>query len=156
MDNDGRRDFDFLHGKWRIDNRRLAKRLAGSTEWLEFEARGHCWKTIDNCNVDTFVTERSWTGARFEGMTVRVFNPTTRLWSIYWADARGALDAGVTGRWTGETGTFFGDDELDGRRLRCRFIWKRLGQGRASWQQAFSVDGEKSWETNWYMDFTRE
>ena len=27
------RDFDFLHGTWKSTQRRLAKRLAGSTEW---------------------------------------------------------------------------------------------------------------------------
>jgi hypothetical protein len=34
---DGRHDFDFLHGSWRIHNRRLRQPLTGSTEWYEFE-----------------------------------------------------------------------------------------------------------------------
>jgi hypothetical protein len=50
-DNDGRHDFDFFHGRWRIQNQRLAKRLAGSTEWQEFEAICECWKTISNCGM---------------------------------------------------------------------------------------------------------
>jgi hypothetical protein len=33
---DGARDFDFLHGSWRIEHRRLKERLAGCGEWEEF------------------------------------------------------------------------------------------------------------------------
>ncbi|MEU9510940.1 hypothetical protein AB0D32_32210 [Micromonospora sp. NPDC048170] len=25
----------------------------------------------------------------------------------------------------------------------------------ANWEQAFSTDGERTWETNWVMEFTR-
>jgi anaerobic selenocysteine-containing dehydrogenase len=35
---DGRHDFDFLFGRWKVRNRRLVARLQGSTEWQEFEA----------------------------------------------------------------------------------------------------------------------
>jgi hypothetical protein len=155
-DNDGRRDFDFFFGKWRVQNSRLAKRLAGSNDWQEFEARVECWRTIDNCNVDTFVAEKYWDGKRHEGMTVRVFNPATRLWSIYWADIRrGVLDPPVVGRWEGKQATFIGDDEHEGRPVRCRFLWKQIDANHASWEQALSADGEKTWETNWRMKHTR-
>ena len=39
---DGRRDFDFLFGRWRIANRKQANPLATrGTEWLEFEGLGN-------------------------------------------------------------------------------------------------------------------
>ena len=31
-------DFDFIFGNWKIHNRRLKEPLAGSSEWLEFDA----------------------------------------------------------------------------------------------------------------------
>jgi hypothetical protein len=155
-ENDGRRDFDFFFGKWRVQNWRLAKRLAGSTDWREFEARVECYRTIDNCNIDTYIADPYWDGKRHEGMTVRVFNPHTKLWSIYWADFRaGVLGTPVLGRWEGKQATFIGDDEHEGRPIRCRFLWKNLDANNASWEQAFSVDGEKTWETNWRMKHTR-
>ncbi|HEY6296412.1 MAG TPA: hypothetical protein VIX15_12165 [Streptosporangiaceae bacterium] len=42
MTRDGARDFDFLHGRWRIDHRRLKEWLAGCEEWEEFTTRLEC------------------------------------------------------------------------------------------------------------------
>ena len=36
---DGAHDFDFLHGEWRIHNRRLREPLTGTEEWYEFNGR---------------------------------------------------------------------------------------------------------------------
>ena len=60
-------------------------------------------------------------------MSFRFFDPTTRQWSIYWADSRrpGLLDPPVLGSFTGDTGVFEGDDTFDGRPIRVRFIWSR-------------------------------
>jgi hypothetical protein len=156
-ENDGRRDFDFLFGRWRIENRRLARRLEGCTEWLEFEATGEARPALGGlANVDSFSTSAYWDGKPFEGMTVRTFNPRTRLWSIYWADDRIVeLGPPVHGRFEGGHGQFFGDDSFGGRPIRVRFDWHALGADRATWEQAFSPDGEKTWEMNWRMEFTR-
>ena len=44
---------------------------------------------------------------------------------------------------------------LEGRPIRVRFLWSRITDTSARWEQAFSLDGGGSWETNWIMDFTR-
>jgi hypothetical protein len=36
-----------------------------------------------------------------------------------------------------------------------RFVWDRITPTSARWQQAFSIDDERSWETNWIMEFSR-
>jgi hypothetical protein len=39
---DGARDFDFLHGSWRIGHRRLKERLVGCDDWEEFSTVMQC------------------------------------------------------------------------------------------------------------------
>ncbi|HXN40616.1 MAG TPA: hypothetical protein VN918_02420 [Myxococcaceae bacterium] len=46
------------------------------------------------------------------------------------------------------------DLEDEGRPVKVRFIWTKLGPNKALWEQAFSPDG-RAWETNWVMDLTR-
>jgi hypothetical protein len=150
----GARDFDFLVGTWRMQNRRLKERLKGSKEWIEFESTLEMRLLPgDLGNQDTFRTE-FWPG--FVGVAFRIFNPATKLWSIYWVDNRRRIvDPPLVGSFTGNVGVFEGDDTLDGRPIRVRFKWTRVGKDRARWEQAFSPDGGKTWETNWEQELTR-
>ena len=86
IEDDGRRDFDFLFGNWNIINRRLVERLSGSDEWIEFGATLEIRPILNGLgNMDCY---RAIVGDKpFEGMSLRLFNPETRLWSIYWADS---------------------------------------------------------------------
>jgi hypothetical protein len=61
----------------------------------------------------------------------------------------------VTGGFSGATGTFEGTDTHRGRAVQVRFIWSGVTTPAPRWEQAFSGDGGKTWETNWVMDFTR-
>lgn len=150
---DGRHDFDFLHGTYRVRNRRLKERLAGCTEWVEFDAVNTAKPILDGLgNQDEFRTEH-WPG--FVGMSFRFFDPQTGQWSIYWADnRRGSLEPPVRGAFIDDIGLFEGDDQLNGNPIRVRFVWTR-GRDAARWEQAFSADGGKTWETNWIMEFSR-
>ncbi|HEY6311321.1 MAG TPA: hypothetical protein VIY52_11020 [Streptosporangiaceae bacterium] len=50
---DGARDFDFLHGSWRIDHRRLKERPADCDEWEEFSTPMQCRPVLGGAgNVD--------------------------------------------------------------------------------------------------------
>ncbi|HEY0505154.1 MAG TPA: NIPSNAP family protein [Lysobacter sp.] len=152
---DGRHDFDFLHGHWRIRNERLKERLAGSTDWEVFGATQVCQPLLGGLgNVDDFVSDwtRPGTRERFIGMTLRLFQPDSRQWNIYWAGSHdGVLEAPMTGAFADGVGTFAGTLPHDGAPVRVRFRWSRLGEHAAHWQQAFSADGGASWETNWHM-----
>ncbi|WP_431910231.1 hypothetical protein [Nonomuraea jabiensis] len=147
-------DFDFLAGHWDVANRRLVKALAGSDEWDEFPGRSVATRHFDGAasfDEITFPTKGS------SGLTVRVYNPESRQWSIYWASStRGTLDTSpMVGGFEGNRGEFYGEETYEGRRVRCRFIWTVLGPDAARWEQAFSADDGLTWETNWTMDLTR-
>lgn len=152
---DEARAFDFWMGRWKVHNRRLKERLKGCTEWEEFEASSVARPLLSGLgNEDDFRTE--WRPG-FVGMTLRLFNPNTKQWAIYWADnTRGTLEPPVLGSFVGDIGTFEGDDVLGGRPIRVRFTWTRLGNGRARWEQAFSADAGATWELNWVMEMTKQ
>ena len=148
------RDFDFLMGRWSVDNRRLTKRLAGAEEWERFEATHAARPLLDGLgNEDEFRTDHD---GGMIGMSFRFFDPVHRRWSIYWADSRrcGVLDPPVFGAFADGIGIFEGDDVLEGRAIRVRFTWSRVTAWEPRWEQAFSADGGETWETNWIMDFT--
>jgi hypothetical protein len=52
-------------------------------------------------------------------------------------------------------GEFQGEDAQEGTPVLCRFLWSGITVKSARWEQAFSVDGGRSWETNWTMAFRR-
>jgi hypothetical protein len=85
-------DFDFLIGGWKIRNRKLKDPLAGRDEWDEFDATQNLRQILQGFgNFDIFSTE--FDGKPFEGFTLRLFDPQTRLWTIYWADNNGRSGA---------------------------------------------------------------
>jgi hypothetical protein len=151
---DGRHDFDFYHGRWRVRNVRLRERLAGSDDWEIFDAAQECRPILDGLgNIDDFVTD--WDDG-FRGMTLRLFDLQAKRWSLYCAGNRsGVLEPPVVGRFENGVGLFEGDDIHRGRPVRVRFTWSEISADSAHWQQAFSADGGRSWETNWHMYMSR-
>lgn len=152
---DGRGDFDFLHGRWQVHNERLRERLRGCDDWEIFPAQQTCEPVLGGLgNVDAFLSRWNRDGAQdlFQGMTLRLFNPERRQWSIWWAGNHdGVLEAPVRGGFADGVGVFDGELEHEGRPVRARFTWSGISAHTAHWQQAFSIDGGLSWETNWHM-----
>ena len=151
----GKHDFDFLVGKWTIHNRRLEERLAGCTRWIEFEAEHEAWTILDGFgSFDRLIT--TWDGKFFEGVSLRIFDPKTGDWSIYWVDSwLLELQEPVVGRFEDGRGVFFTKIQFEGREVRVRFVWSEIQADSARWEQAYSDDGGETWETNWVMEFTR-
>ncbi len=148
-------DFDFLCGNWTIHNRRLKDRLAGNDEWIDFPAYHRFTKILLGIgNIDSFSANVD--GKAFEGMSLRLFNPKTRLWSIYWADSTfGNLETPVVGSFDGNIGVFYARDTFRGQHILMKFNWDKSNPDQPGWSQAFSADDGKTWEWNWYMYFSR-
>ncbi|HEX6358547.1 hypothetical protein [Actinophytocola sp.] len=147
-------DFDFLIGSWDSTQRRLRTWLVGSDDWEVFPAHAVCYRMFDGAaNVD----EVTFPTLGRSGMSVRLFDPAADRWSIYWASTSlpGVLGPPVTGRFVDGVGEFFGDDEHEGRPVRVRYRWSEITDVSARWEQAFSADQGRTWETNWIMELTR-
>ncbi|HEX8982504.1 MAG TPA: DUF1579 domain-containing protein [Ktedonobacterales bacterium] len=153
---DGRNDFDFLIGSWDSVQHKLKKRLQGCDEWDVFSSHSTIRKTLDGLGNFDEVTMELPTG-RVVGVTVRTYEPSTQLWRIYWiaSNASGPIGEPMVGRFVNGRGEFYDHEIFDGRAIFSRFIWTSRDVDHCRWEQAFSEDGGKTWETNWTMDFTR-
>jgi hypothetical protein len=152
---EGLHDFDFLYGRWAVRAQRRKEWLSGCEEWFEFAAELRTWPLLDGYgNVDDY---RADFGDGLVGTGFRLFDPATRLWSIYSVGkAYPVMDAApVVGRFEGATGVFEAEEQIDDRLIFVRFIWSRVNEPEPHWEQAFSADRGRTWETNWVMDYTR-
>jgi hypothetical protein len=147
-------DFDYLVGKWNIRNRTLKQQFAGSNDWEEFDATQELRQILLGLgNMDIFHTEID--GKPFEGLTVRLFDPVTRLWTIYWADSNAMkLDDGKVGSFDGDIGEFFGREVVSGQDVIVKFHWDKRNPKAPVYSRAFSLDAGQTWEWNWYSTFS--
>jgi hypothetical protein len=147
----GQHDFDFELGTWATDVRVLRNPLTGAPpEWASYRGTSVVRPIMDR---RANLVEFSVAGAagRIEGVSLRLYNPQTRQWSLNFAGLRdGMLTAPVYGAFDpGGRGTFHGQDMIDGRAALVRFVITRASAKEARFEQAYSVDGGKSWEINW-------
>lgn len=152
----GTHDFDFLVGRWHVRHRRLRSRLTHSSEWDVFVGTCTAWPLLNGrANVDDNVLQLP--AGPYRAVTIRAFDPLAKTWAIWWLDGRSPhhMDPPVVGSFAGGVGTFYGADEWAGRPIVVRFLWSKLTDDSAHWEQAFSDDGGRTWETNWTMEFSR-
>lgn len=156
---DGQRDFDFLIGTWKTHLKRLVNPLTGSTTWIEFEGTQVTEKSSwgGRAIIDEFSVQDPKTNTKVEGLTVRLYNPASRQWSIYWANAKnGAFSLPPTvGRFTNGRGEFYDQEEFQGRWILVRYVWSDITPTSAKFEQSFSEDGGKTWEANWISTIAR-
>lgn len=151
----GARDFDFMVGEWQVHNR--FKKPDGS--WMEFSAVNRGEKHLDACIIiDHYDSEVTLaTGRTLKGITIRAYDFTAHTWSIVWLDNRGkpGFDP-MVGTFNDGVGLFYSDwTNAQGNVGRIRFMWDKITDVTARWQQAFSYDDERTWDTNWIMEFSR-
>ena len=150
-------DFNFLQGSWQVKNRKLKQRLAHCQDWEEFDARITLQPTLlGQANVERYFAQ--FGDRPFEGMAVRLFNPSTRLWRIYWIDSNNPQmdEHPVEGCFTDSVGRFYALGEFNGQAIVMLYQWDARDPARPIWSQAFSPDEGHSWEWNWSMHLTRE
>ncbi len=152
----GPTDFDFMIGDWRVRHQRLNSRLTGCIEWTEFAGTSSTRKILGGFgNVEDNVLD--FPDGQVRAAAFRSYDATSKQWAIWWLDGRAphTLDVPVVGGFSGPIGCFLAHDRLDGKPITVRFIWNANPGSQPRWEQAFSGDDGKTWETNWIMEFTR-
>jgi len=152
---DGQHDFDFEIGSWKIHLKRRLHPLTGSTTWVEFDGTSVTRKVWDGrSQIEEF--ETAGAAGHIEGLTLRLYNPQTREWRLYWANAKdGTLVVPQIGKFKDGRGEFYAQDTFDGKSIFIRFIWSNTNTSVPHFEQSFSEDGGKTWEVNWITDQTR-
>jgi hypothetical protein len=149
-------DFDFLHGDWRVHHRYLRVKK-DAREWLDADGTASHLELMEGkANLEVY-TINAPSGA-YRAVALHSYDPKTSQWSIWWLDGRtphGELDPPVQGSFENSVGTFYGHTTINGKPMRVRFVWSRATAASARWEQAYSPDEGKTWETNWTMEFRR-
>lgn len=152
---DAQRDFDFEIGTWTTRVSRLVSPLSGTSTWVEYVGTSVVRK-IGNGRANLVELDVSGPAGRIEGLSLRLYSPATRQWSLNYASLNsGTLSPPVTGGFMNGRGEFFGDDTLNGRPIRVRFVISDITSSSCRFEQAFSGDGGKTWEANWIAVDTR-
>ncbi len=152
---DGQHDFDFELGSWKIHLKKLEHPLTGSNKWIEFDGTSVTRKVWDGrSHIEEFETDGP--AGHIEGLTLRLYNPQSHQWSLYWATSKsGTIGLPTVGEFKDGVGEFYDHEEINGRMTLVRFLWTKTNSDSPHFEQSFSEDGGKTWEVNWITDQTR-
>jgi hypothetical protein len=152
---DGQRDFDFNIGTWKTNVRRLLHPLSGSTTWTEYEGVSVVSK-VWNGRASLLELKVDGPAGHIEGVGLRLYNAKSRQWNLNWANsADGTITKPMIGEFKAGRGEFFNQETFNGRAIFVRNGFSDITANSSRFEQAFSDDGGKTWETNWIMTFTR-
>lgn len=116
-DRDGQNDFDFEIGTWTTKLSLLQRPLTGSGTWVEYEGTSVVSKVWDG-RANLVELKVDGPAGSIEGLSLRLYNPETRQWSLHFANSRnGIMTDPVYGKFKDGRGVFYGADTLDGRAI---------------------------------------
>ena len=152
---DGQHDFDFEIGTWKTRLRRLLHPLTGSTTWVELEGTTVV-RSVWAGGANLLELEASGSSGHIEGLSLRLYNPDSHQWSLNFSNsAAGTLSQPSIGEFRNGVGEFYDQETLNGRSILLRFLIKDVHADSCRFEQAFSADGGRTWETNWIATDTR-
>ena len=152
---DGQRDFDFEIGTWKTSLKRLLNPLTGSTKWVEYEGTTIVRKVWEG-NANLVELDVSGAAGNIKALSLRLYNPESRQWSLNFANIKGGVMAVPTiGEFKNGRGEFYNQETLNGRAIFVRFVISDITPNSCHFEQAFSDDGGKTWEVNWIATDTR-
>lgn len=153
---DGQHDFDFTVGTWKTHITRLQNPLTGSTTWIKLEGT-KTERKIWNGRAHLEEIEADGPTGHWEGLTLFLYDPQAHQWSQTYASSKdGTLGKPIIGAFRNGRGEFFGQDTFKDRTILVRGTWSDITQDSHKFEQAFSDDGGKTWETNFIALLTRE
>jgi len=152
---DGQHDFDFEIGTWKTHVSRLQHPLSGSKTWLEYVGTSVVSKVL-NGRANLVELEVDGPAGHIEGLSLRLYNPESRQWSLNFSNsAGGTLSQPTIGEFKNSRGEFYDQETFNGRAILVRFVISDITPDSCHFEQSFSDDGGKTWEVNWIATDTR-
>ncbi len=153
---DGQHDFDFNIGTWRSHIRRLKTPLSGSSEWVNLEGTVAVRKVWGG-RAQLEEIEADGPDGHWEGATLFLYNPEAHQWAQAYVDSRdGMLGIPMIGQFKDGKGELIDQEIWHGRSILVRGTWSEIKPDSHRFEQAFSDDGGKTWETNFVATLARE
>jgi len=154
-DRDGQHDFDFELGTWKTQLKVLVHPLTGSTTWVEMNGTTVVHK-VWHGRANLVELEVDGPSGHVEALSLRLYNPDSHQWSLNFSNSKtGALGVPTVGEFKNGRGEFYDQEPINGRLVLVRNIWSGITPQSCHFEQAFSSDGGRTWETNWIVTDTR-
>jgi BNR/Asp-box repeat len=155
---DGQHDFDFELGTWKTHlklSSRLGHPFTGADTWSVYEGTSVVRK-IWNGKGNIVELEVDGPTGHVEGLNLRLYNPQSHQWSLNFANSRvGTVGVPTVGEFKNGRGEFYDQEAINGKVMLVRNVWSDITPDSCHFEQAFSDDGGKTWETNWVATDTR-
>jgi hypothetical protein len=152
---DPQHDFDFEIGTWHTHLKRLKHPLTHSTTWIEYDGTSTIRK-IWNGRANLVELEVDGPTGHIEGLSLRLYNPQSRQWSLNFASsAQGTMSVPTIGEFKNGRGEFYDQESFNNRTILVRNVFEDITADSYRFEQAFSDDGGKTWEVNWIAVDTR-
>jgi hypothetical protein len=152
---DPQHDFDFEIGTWHTHLKRLQHPLTNSTTWREYDGTSTIRK-IWNGKANLVELEVDGPTGHIEGLSLRLYNPQSRQWSLNFASsAQGTMSIPTVGEFKNDRGEFYDQEAFNNRTILVRNVFTDITANSYRFEQSFSDDGGKTWEPNWIAVDTR-
>lgn len=148
--------FDFAWGNWRTDIAFLPDPFSSRSHWIKIHGRVRV-RALWGGRANLEEIEARGPHGPFEGLTLRLYDPKARQWSLYWANSHdGVLDAPMIGDFENGRGVFYNQDTYAGRTVFVRNVYFAIAADSYRFEQALSADGGKTWRTNFTAHLIRD
>jgi hypothetical protein len=156
---DGAHDFDFDLGIWTTHITRRLHPLTGSDETVQLAGTVTVRKLWDG-RAQVEEIEADGPNGHWEGMTVFLYDPQARLWSMNFANSSDSSVAKFTtpmiGSFANGQGQLIGSDTINGRSILVRAVWSNITPTTHTYQELYSADGGRSWEVAFTANKTKK
>jgi hypothetical protein len=153
---DGQHDFDFDLGKWKTHSSRLLHPLTGSQDWVDMDGVTVV-KQVWGGRANLAEFKADGPAGHIELLSLRWYNPTAHQWYLDFATPSvGTLGIPGIGEFNNGRGDFYDQEIIGGKSVLVRFSIWGISPSTAQSEQAFSLDGGRSWEVNWVNHYTRD